>query len=90
MTDIEPYLLGCDQALAEADLLIASLGDFPASIEPELTATRQRIAALRREVERLRGMATLSPRRKIHPDWIDLASNGSPWCAPGGKEIGGG
>ena len=89
MTDIEPYLSGCDQALAEADLLLASLADFPASIEPELTATRQRIEALRREVERLRGMATVSPRRKIHPDWIDLASNKSPWCAPSGDQGGG-
>lgn len=90
MTDLEPCLSGCDQALAEADLLIASLADFPTALEPELTATRQRIAALRREVERLRGMATDSPRRDIHPDWIDLASNGSPWCAPGGNQVGGG
>lgn len=52
MNKFEPCLAGCDQALAEADLLIASLADFPASLEPELTTTRERIAALRREVER--------------------------------------
>jgi len=89
MTDIEPCLSGCDQALAEADLLIACLVDFPVSLEPELAATRQRIAALRHEVERLRGMTTVSPRRKIHPDWIDLSSNGSPWCPPGSGPAGG-
>ena len=88
MTDIEPCLTGCDQALAEADRLIACLADFPASIEPELTATRQRIAAIRREVDRLRGMATVPTRRKIHPDWIDLASYGSPWTARGGDQVG--
>ena len=88
MTDIQPCLTGCDQALAEADRLIACLADFPASLEPELTATRQRIAVLLREVDRLRGMATVPTRRKIHPDWIDLASSGSPWTARGGDQVG--
>lgn len=83
MTDIQPCLAGCDQALAEADLLIACLADFPASLEPELAATRQRIAILRREVDRLRGMTSLPPWRKIHPDWIDLSNNRSPWGAAG-------
>lgn len=89
MNKFEPYLAGCDQALAEADLLIACLDDFPASLEAELAATRQRIAALRLEVERLRGMTTLPPRRKMHPDWIDLSSFGSPWCAGGPDAAGG-
>ena len=89
MTDLDPCLLGCDNALAEADRLIACMAEFPASPEPELTATRQRIGALRREVERLRGMATLPARRKIHPDWIDLASNGSPWAARELGQVGG-
>ena len=89
MNDIEPCLSGCDQALAEADRLIACLAEFPASLEPELTATRQRIAVLRREVERLRGMTTLPRRRKMHPDWIDLASEGSPWCAREAGQAGG-
>lgn len=82
MTNFDPCLAGCDHALAEAERLIASMAGFPVSLEPELTATRMRIAALRREVERLRGMTTLPVRRKIHPDWIDLASNGSPWAGP--------
>ena len=89
MTDIRPCLAGCDQALAEADLLIACLADFPASLEPELAATRQRIAVLRREVERLRGKTTLPPRRKTHPNWTDLSSTGSPWCPPGSGPAGG-
>ncbi len=89
MTDIQPCLAGCDQALAEADLLIACLADFPASLEPELAATRQRIAILRREVDRLRGMTTLPRRRKKHPDWIDLSNNGSPWGAAGLDPAGG-
>lgn len=79
MTDLDPCLAGCDKALAEAELLIACLVDFPASIEPELTATRQRIAALRREVDRLRGMPAISSRKKIHPDWLNIADSGSPW-----------
>ena len=89
MTNLEPWLSGCDKALAEADLLIATLSDFPAPLEPELTATRLRINELRREVDRLRGMPTVPPRRKVHPDWIDLASSGSPWGARDGDQIGG-
>ncbi|MEO5578648.1 MAG: hypothetical protein ABIR25_06320 [Sphingomicrobium sp.] len=89
MTDLDPCLLGCDAALAEADLLIAMLSDGSGSIEPELSAVRMRIALLRREVDRLRGMTTVPTRRKIHPDWIDLASNGSPWAALGGEQAGG-
>ena len=81
MTNLEPWLSGCDKALAEADLLIATLSDFPASLEPELTATRLRISELRREVDRLRGMPAVPQRRKIHPDWIDLANIDSPWAA---------
>ena len=81
MTDIEPCLTGCDQALAQADLLIACLANFPASLEPELTATRQRIAALRREVERLRGIYSIPAWRNIHPDWIHLSDGPSPWAA---------
>ena len=83
MPNLDPCLAGCDHALAEAERLIASLSGFPASLAPELAATRVRIAVLRREVERLRGMTTLPPRRKIHPDWIDLSSYGSPWSARG-------
>jgi len=90
MTDLDPCLLGCDSALAEADLLIAMLSDGPGSLEPELSAVRLRIAALRHEIERLRGLPTLPVRRKIHPDWIDLAANGSPWTAFGADHPGGG
>jgi len=80
MTDLQPCLTGCDQALTEAERLIACLADFPASLEPELTATRQRIAALRREVERLRGLSAIPARRKMHPDWIGLSDGPSPWA----------
>ena len=81
MTKLETWLSGCDKALAEADLLIATLSDFPASLEPELTATRLRISALRREVDRLRGMPADPQRRKIAPDQIDLFNIDSPWAA---------
>ena len=81
MTNLEPCLLGCDTALAEAELLIAMLSDGRDSLDPELSAVRLRIVALRHEVERLRGIPTLPVRRTIHPDWIDLAANGSPWAA---------
>ena len=87
MTDLEPCLLGCDTALAEADLLVAMLSDGADSLDPELSTVRMRIALLRREVDRLRGMATVPARRKIHPDWIDLTSNGSPWTALGGDRV---
>jgi len=84
MIDLEPCLLGCDTALAEADLLIAMLSGSLDSLDPELSAVRLRIVALRQEVERLRGTAVLPVRRKIHPDWIDLATDGSPWAVLGG------
>ena len=83
MTDLDPCLAGCDKALAEAELLIACLVDFPASIEPELSATRQRIATLRREVDRLRGMPAIPAHRKTHPDWLKTTGSGSPWTIAG-------
>ncbi len=83
MTDLDPCLLGCDIALAEADSLIAMLSDGSDSLEPDLLTVRMRIARIRREVDRLRGMATLPARTEMHPDWIDLANNGSPWAARG-------
>ena len=90
MDDFRPCLTECDRALVEAELMVACLADFPASLEPELTATRQRIAQLRHEIEWLRGMSILPARRKMHPDWIDLASHGSPWAARGPDQVGGG
>jgi hypothetical protein len=82
MTDLQPCLSGCDQALAEADLLIASLAYGPARLEVELSGIRDRIATLRREVERLRGMGGAPMRTRIEPDWTDLSGSESPWCAP--------
>lgn len=79
MTDLDPCLLGCDSALAEADVLIAMLAASPDSLEPELAAVRVQIARLRREVDRLRGMPTVPTRRTSQPDWIELAGSGSPW-----------
>ena len=89
MTDLDPCLLGCDSALAEADLLIAMLSDSSDSLDPELTAVRLTITRLRREVDRLRGMPIVPARGKIHPDWIDLSSEGSPWAARIGNQAGG-
>lgn len=86
MTDLDPFLLDCDTALVEAELLITMLSD---SLDPELAAVRLRIAALRHEVERLRGMATLPVRRKAPPDWSEHTANGSPWAALGGDHLGG-
>lgn len=88
MTDLIPCLLGCDTALAEADLLIAMLSVDRDSLGPELVAVRTRIARLRREVDRLRGMPIVPARREIHPDWIDLVSGGSPWSARGADQAG--
>lgn len=82
MTDLQPCLSGCDQALAEAELLIASLEYGPARLEAELSGIRDRIATLRREVERLRGMGGAPMRKRIEPDWSDLSSSESPWCTP--------
>lgn len=80
MTKLETWLSGCDKALAEADLLIATLSDFPASLEPELTATRLRISDLRHEVDRLRRMSAVPQRRKKAPDRLDLSNIHSPWA----------
>lgn len=94
MSSLDPCLLGCDLALAEADQLIRLASDCAGSLDPEIAAVRLRIAALRHEVERLRGMPALPVRRKIHPDRIDLTAVGSPWeslgsCHPGGEQLGG-
>ena len=80
MTNLRTWLSGCNKALAEADLLIASLSDFPASLEPELSATRLRISELRHEVDRLRGMSAVPQSRKNAPERIDLSTINSPWA----------
>ena len=79
MTDLDPCLLGCDNALAEADSLLVMLANSSVSLDPELAAVRLRIARLRREVDRLRGMPIDPDRRKLQPDWIGLTTIGSPW-----------
>lgn len=81
MTDLDPCLHGCDAALAEADLLIAMLTDDRATLDPELVAVRTRIASLRREIDRLRGMTPVPTRRRLNPDRIDFSGHGSPWGA---------
>lgn len=81
MTDLDHCLLGCDKALAEADSLLVTLSGEPASLDSEITAVRRRIAILRHEVERLRGLAP-RVRRNIHPDWINLSNGSSPWPVP--------
>ena len=89
ITCLDPCLIGCDHALAEADKLIQSLVDCPASLDPELAAVRMRIGALRHEVERLRGMPIMPMRRETRPDRIDLTAIGSPWTPPGEVQFGG-
>ncbi len=79
MTDLDPCLLGCDSALAEADLLIAMLEAGPESVEHELSAVRTRIVQLRREVDRLRGLPIVPTRRNPYPEWSELAGAGLPW-----------
>ena len=86
MIDAEPCLAGCEQALAEAEFLLTGLAALPGSLEPELTSVRARIARLRFEVERLRGMSTVRTRRNIHPDWIELIGGRAPW--PAGRRDG--
>lgn len=86
MTDVEPCLAGCEQALAEAEFLLTTLRVIPGSLEPELATVCARIARLRNEVERLRGMTTVRVRRNIHPDWIELAGGSTPW--PAGRRDG--
>lgn len=82
MTDLEPCLLGCDLALAEANQLMLLLSEEGRSSDPEVAAVRARIAVLRREVERLRGTTAIPRRRRIHPDWIKLAGNGAASFPP--------
>ena len=79
MTGLDPCLIGCDSALAEADLLLVMLGNSPAALDPELAAVRLRIARLRREVDRLRGMPIEPDRRTLQPDWSGSTAIGSPW-----------
>lgn len=82
MTKIEPCLLGCDTALAEADRLMHLLCGYSRPLDPEITALRRRIAALRKEVERLRGITSVRAERRMNTDWIDPSHIGSPWAAP--------
>lgn len=88
MTDLDPCLRGCDLALAEADRLVQLLADCPDSLDREIEAVRLRIAVLRSEVERLRGMPALVPSRKVQPKWIDLPGEGSPWAIDNGQSEG--
>ncbi len=78
MTKINPFLHDCDSALAEAEKLLAMLTDQYQSLDPEIAAVRGRIARLRREVDRLRGLAVPLERGEVDPDRIDRLSH-SPW-----------
>ncbi len=86
MTDLQPCLAGCDQALAEADLLITALAGWSETLDPELASVRARIAALRLEVERLRGMPSSPKRKRIKPEWTKLAGTEAPW-PPSGRDL---
>lgn len=78
MTNINPCLNACDIALTEADNLLAMLADQPESFDPDIAAVRGRVARLRREVDRLRGLAVPLERGEIDPNRIDHL-NFSPW-----------
>jgi hypothetical protein len=79
MTDLDHYLTGCDAALADAERLVACLVASGNAFEPELSATREGITALRREVEGLRGMKSAPGRRNIRPKRMDFPEAGLPW-----------
>jgi hypothetical protein len=83
MTDLDRYLAGCDAMLAEADLLIARLAASPDVEDPELAATRDRIAVLRREVDRLRGMKIAHGRSVFDPKRTDFPQSEMPWPSRG-------
>lgn len=80
MTDLQPSLAKCDDALAQAELLIAFLAADPAQRDWDLSALRQRITTLRAEVERLRGMQGTPFRKRIEPDRTEHFL--SPWSPP--------
>jgi hypothetical protein len=79
LSEIQACLEGCDQALAEAEKLIARLDDFPAALRPEVSVLLARIAILRREMGRLRGVATVRARLKVHPDRTYFTDDAVPW-----------
>lgn len=85
MNELNPCLLGCYNALAEADSLIAMLSGQPAALEPEITALRIRIARLRDEVDRLRGMPGVPSRRQRVPEWVGSTDGRSPWTPTHGE-----
>lgn len=85
MNDLDPCLAGCDAALAEAELLLAMLGrGSPAGID--LDGAKASIAALRREVDRLRGMKVVPARRRNDPLSIELPGPNSPWPSVDGQQ----
>jgi hypothetical protein len=89
MTDYDPCLAGCDHALAEAELLIARLAVDTTALNPELDAFADRIATLRREVNRLRGLPTVRVRKPKDPDWNALVHGAAPWPAGPANVAGG-
>ncbi|MCY7279354.1 MAG: hypothetical protein LH610_00385 [Sphingomonas bacterium] len=85
MIDLDPCLAGCDAALAEAEVLLAMLsGESP--IDAELGRVRRSVAALRHEVDRLRGIKVARVRRNTDPFWMELRTAESPW-PPGGAPV---
>ena len=78
MTDLDPYLAGCDRALAEAERLLTLLA-ATGSDKAALTPVRATIARLRREVDRLRGLKVPPARRESSPFRTHLADGKSPW-----------
>ena len=82
MTNLDPCLAGCDSALAEAELLLAMLAGS-GSDEVALVPVRASITALRREVDRLRGLKVPPARRKTNPFWTQFGEAQSPWPSIG-------
>ena len=78
MTELDPCLAGCDAALAEAQLLIAVLGGLEAD-DAALDPVRRSIAALRRAVDRLRGVKVITQRKNTDRFWTDMVTGQLPW-----------
>ena len=55
--------------------VLDGLGGNDAALDP----VRRSIAALRREVDRLRGIKVVAQRKNNDPLWTDLAAGQLPW-----------
>ena len=77
MDQLDPCLAGCDQALTEAERMLAMLA-ATGTAEDSLAPVRASIARLQREVGRLRGLKVAPAAQRTSPMWTDFGPN-SPW-----------